>query len=80
MEACISLGVGWYNIVRYTYNTESTNKLLWRLNTGCDNHLDEVGADANNDDHADGLKDSDSKEHLAQRHGVIGRDRHDERS
>ena len=61
-----------------TYHAERSDELLWWLDTGCDDHLDKVGADADDDHHADGLKDSDSEEHLAQRHGTVAWDRHDE--
>ena len=59
-----------------TYHTQSADKLLGWFNTGCDDHLDEVGADANDQDHTDRLKDAGAKEHLAQRHGVVAWDRH----
>jgi len=62
--------------VEDTYHTESTNKLLGRLDTSCDDHLDEVGADADDDEHAEGLQDADEQEHLAQGHGVVAWDRH----
>jgi hypothetical protein len=59
-----------------THHTESANELLGRLDTGCADHLDEVGADADDEDHAEGLKNPDAEEHLAQRHGVVGWNRH----
>jgi hypothetical protein len=30
-----------------TYHAQCTDELFGRLDTGCDDHLDEVGADAN---------------------------------
>jgi hypothetical protein len=59
-----------------TYHAEGANKLLRWLNTSSDDHLDKVGRDADNDDHADGLEDADHQEHLAQRHGSVAWDRH----
>jgi hypothetical protein len=59
-----------------THHTERADKLLWRLDTSSDDHLHEVGSDANDDDHADGLQDADGQEHLAQRHGTVAWDRH----
>jgi hypothetical protein len=59
-----------------TYHTESTDELLWWLDTGRADHLNEVGADADDEDHAEGLENPDSKEHLAQRHSVVAWDRH----
>lgn len=59
-----------------TYHTERADELLWRLNTGSDDHLDEVGCNADDNDHADGLQNTDTQEHLAQGHGSIAWDRH----
>jgi hypothetical protein len=60
-----------------TYHTERANKLLWWLHTRGDDHLDEVGGDADDDDHADSLQNADEQKHLAQRHGSVAWDRHD---
>ena len=38
--------------------------------------MDEVGCDANYDDHGEGLQDADEQEHLAQGHGAVAGDRH----
>lgn len=59
-----------------TYHAQCTNEFLGWFNTGCDDHLDEVGANADDQDHADSLEDAGTKEHLAQRHGVVAWDRH----
>jgi len=59
-----------------TYHAQSTDELFGWLNTSCDDHLNKVGADANNQDHADSLENTGAKEHLAQRHGVVAGDRH----
>jgi hypothetical protein len=59
-----------------TYHAQSADKLFGWLNTGCDDHLNEVGADTDDQDHADSLKDASAEEHLAQRHGVVAGDRH----
>jgi hypothetical protein len=65
---------GWYK--SWTHHAESADELLWRLNASGDDHLDEVGCDADDDNHADGLEDADHQEHLAQRHGSVAWDRH----
>jgi hypothetical protein len=59
-----------------THYTECADKLFWRLNTSGHNHLHEVGCDSDHNDHADGLEDANSQEHLAQRHGSVAWDRH----
>ena len=59
-----------------TYHAESANKLLGWLDTGRADHLNEVRADADDENHAEGLENPDSEEHLAQRHGVVAWDRH----
>lgn len=59
-----------------TYHAQCADELFGGLDTGCDDHLDKVGADANDQDHADCLEDAGAKEHLAQRHGVVAWDRH----
>lgn len=63
-------------VEKSTYHAQSADELFRWLNTGCDNHLDEVGANANDQDHADSLENTGAKEHLAQRHGVVAGDRH----
>jgi hypothetical protein len=65
---------GWF--VGVTYDAQCTNELFWRLNTSGDDHLDKVGRDADNKNHAKGLQDANAQEHLAQRHGSVAGDRH----
>lgn len=77
MQACSGIRVDSTYHSDFTYHTEGADELLRRLNASCDNHLDKVGGDANNDDHADGLEDANQEEHLAQGHSSIARDRHD---
>lgn len=67
LEACIGI----------TYHTECPDEFFGRLNTGRDDHLNEVGGDTDDDDHADGLENADHEEHLAQRHSIVAWDRHD---
>jgi hypothetical protein len=59
-----------------THHTECADKLFGRLDTGCDDHLNKVRTNSNDDDHADGLENADRQEHLAQRHSSVGWDRH----
>lgn len=59
-------------------NREGTNKLFGRLHTARDNERDEVGRDANDDDHGDDLENSHEQEGLADGHGAVAWDRHDE--
>ena len=59
-----------------TYHAESADEFFWWLNAGGDDHLDKVGGDADDDNHADGLEDADHQEHLAQGHGSVAWDRH----
>jgi len=59
-----------------TYHTECADELFWRLSAHDINHLHKVAADANDDDHAKGLKDADKEEHLAERHGTVAGNRH----
>ena len=59
-----------------TYSGESTDELLGRLGAGDNDHLHKVAADTDHDDHAESLQDADQEEHLAQRQGTVGWDRH----
>jgi hypothetical protein len=63
-------------MARVTYDAQCTDKFLGRLNTGGDDHLDKVGCDTDDEDHAKSLQDADTQEHLAQRHGSVAGDRH----
>lgn len=72
------LGDGGYVMRGNAYHCECAYEFLGWLNAGCDNHLDEVGGYADDNDHAYGLENADQEEHLAQRHGSVAWDRHDE--
>jgi hypothetical protein len=63
-------------VTRVTYDAQCTDKLFGWLNTSRDDHLDKVGRNANDKNHAKGLQDADTQEHLAQRHGSVAGDRH----
>jgi hypothetical protein len=59
-----------------TYHTESADKFLRGLDTSRDDHLDEVGADADYHKHGKGLETASTNEHQAQRLSIVGWDRH----
>ncbi len=50
------VSLDYYVNIACTYHTQSTDEFLRRINPRNDNHLDKVRCDADNDDHADGLK------------------------
>jgi hypothetical protein len=60
----------------WTYDAESADELLRGLDTSDNDHLDKVAADANHNNHGEGLEDADKEEHLAQGHGTIAGNRH----
>jgi hypothetical protein len=62
--------------LRSTYHAECADELFGWLGAHDIDHLHEVAADADDDDHAEGLEDADKEEHLAQRHGTVAGDRH----
>ena len=62
--------------MRSTYHAQCADELFGRLGAHDVDHLHEVAADADDDDHAEGLEDADEEEHLAQRHGTVAGDRH----
>lgn len=59
-----------------THDADGSYEFFGRLHTQGDNVADEVGGDADDDDHGDDLHDADEQEGLAQRHGTVARDRH----
>lgn len=59
-----------------TYNAECADELFGRLGTGDNDHLNEVAANTDNDDHAESLENANKEEHLAQGHGTVTRDNH----
>ena len=59
-----------------TYSGESTDEFLGRLGASDNDHLHKVAADTDHDDHAESLQNADQEEHLAQRQGTVGWDRH----
>lgn len=66
----------WRKLGQNTYSGESTDEFLGCLGASDNDHLHEVAADADDNDHAESLQDADQEEHLAQRQGTVGWDRH----
>jgi hypothetical protein len=62
--------------MKITYHAESADEFFGGLDTSGDDHLDEVGCDADDNDHGESLQNADQEEHLAQRHGSVAGDRH----
>jgi hypothetical protein len=69
----------WEGLRGLAYDAEGADEFFRGLDARGDDHLDEVGGDADDDYHGEGLQNADEQEHLAQRHGTVARDRHLER-